>query len=204
MNPERFTEYIERAVGPVRAADWRKDRMREELAAHLAASWEQERSRDGDDTAAVERALRRIGENGELSRCLQDAVPRLERWLFTPVRSMSWIDAVDRMVSPRKHETPLHHAVRVTAGLTAAIALAELIVVPLAIAINARPRTDWATTLLWAIASLVVTGAGGIAFMLLGSAMARAIEDGGAGRAASSDIAPSRVCWRSAWVSASR
>jgi hypothetical protein len=182
MNPNPFTDYIERAVSPVRASGWRKDRMREELAAHLAASWEQERGRGGDDTPAAERALRRMGETGELSRCLQDSVPRLERWLFTPIRSMSWLDALDRLLSLRKGETPLHHAVRITTGFTAAIALAELIVVPLAIAINARTRTDWATTLLWAIASLVVTGVGGIVFTLMGSAMVRAIEDRGAGR----------------------
>ena len=53
---------------------------------------------------------------------------------------------------------------------------------PVATAIHARPRTDWATTLLWAIASLVVTAAGGLSFTLIGAAMIRAIRDPGGGR----------------------
>jgi hypothetical protein len=151
--------------------------MREELAAHLAASWEEERARGGDETAAAERAIRRMGEAGELSRGLQDSVRRLERWLFTPLPSLSWLDALDLVMSRREDETPMRHAVRVTVGMTAAIAAAELIVVPVATAIQARPRNDWSTTLLWAIASLVVTGAGGVVFTLIGAAMIRALRD---------------------------
>lgn len=182
MSHHPFSDYIEQVVGPIRARDARKDRMREELAAHLVASWQEERGRSGDGTEAAERAIRRLGEIGELSRGLQESVPRLERRLCTPVPPLSWLDTLDRRLSPRTGETPLRHAVRVTVGITAVIAAAELIVVPVATAIGARPRTDWATTLLWAIASLVVTSAGGLLFTLLGAAMIRAIQDPRGGR----------------------
>jgi len=182
MNPHPFSDYIEQVVGPIRAYDTRKDRIREELAAHLVASTEGERSRSGDEGEAVERAIRRMGEIGELSRSLQESVPRLERWLCTPLPALSWVDTVDRVMSPRPGEMPLRHAVRITVGLTAAIAAMMLIVVPVATTIQARPRTDWATTLHWAIATLMVAAVGSLLFTLLGAAMIRAIQEPRAGR----------------------
>lgn len=182
MSHHPFSDYIEQVVGPIRAYDARKDRIREELAAHLVASTEGERSRSGDEREAVELATRRMGEIGELSRSLQESVPRFERWLCTPLPPLSWLDALDRVMSPRPEETPLRHAVRITVGLTAAIAVTELIVVPVATAIQARPRTDWATTLLWASASLMVTAVGSLLFTLLGAAMIRANQEPRAGR----------------------
>jgi hypothetical protein len=177
MNPTPFTDYIEQVVGPIQAADARKDRMREELAAHLVASWEEERDRGRDVHDAAERAIRRMGDAGELSRGLADSVPRLERWLFMPLRSPVWLDALDRVMSRRKDETSMRHAIRVTTGMTAAIGAAELVVVPVSAALHARPHSDWPTILLWAIASLAVTGAGGIIFTLLGDATIRALQD---------------------------
>jgi hypothetical protein len=193
MNHRRFSDYIEQVVGPIRACDARKDRMREELAAHLAASWQEERDRSGDECDASERAIRRMGEIGELSRSLQESAPRLERWLCTPVPPLSWVDVVDGRMSPRTGETPLRHAVRVTVGLTAAIAATQLIVVPVATAIHARPRTDWATTLLWAGASLVVTAAGAFLLTLIGSAMIRDLRGGRRLRIASYSVLSSAL-----------
>jgi hypothetical protein len=183
MNSNPFTDYIERTVSPVRASGWRKDRMREELAAHLAASWELERARGGDEIAAAERALRRMGEIGELKQSLQDSVPWLERCLFAPISSLAWVDRLDRALSPREGETPPRYAVRMSAWFTAGIAGAELIVVPTAMAINGRPPSDGSTTVLWAIAALVVSAIGSIVFTLLGAAMVRAIEHRRVGRA---------------------
>jgi hypothetical protein len=60
--------------------------------------------------------------------------------------------------------------------MTASIAVAEMILVPVLTAIHARPRSDWPTTLLWAVASLVVTAAGGLVFPLLGEATIRALQ----------------------------
>ena len=59
--------------------------MREELSAHLAGRFEEERGRLGDDVAAAERAIERLGEVSELTRSLQDSVPWLERVLCTPL-----------------------------------------------------------------------------------------------------------------------
>ena len=56
------------------------------------------------------------------------------------------------------------------------------IVVPVATTIQARPRTDWATTLHWAIATLMVAAVGSLLFTLLGAAMIRAIQEPRAGR----------------------
>src|SRR5262249_2826033 len=95
MNQHPFSDYIERVVGPIRACNARKNRVREELAAHLAASWQEERGRGREESEAAELAIRRMGEIGELSRCLQNSVPRLERWLCTPVPPLSWLDALD-------------------------------------------------------------------------------------------------------------
>jgi hypothetical protein len=92
MSTELFRNHIERAVGPVRAVESRKDRMGEELSAHLAASFEDERARLGDDRAAAERAIQRLGEVSELTRSLQDAVPWLERVLYTPLPSLRCFD----------------------------------------------------------------------------------------------------------------
>jgi hypothetical protein len=49
-------------------------------------------------------------------------------------------------------------------------------------AFDARPRSDWPTTLVWAFASLVVTGAGGIVFTLIGDATIRAVQTPVGGR----------------------
>jgi hypothetical protein len=178
MNQDVFVDCIERAVGPVRASGPRKDRMREELAAHLAASWAEERARLGDDRAAAERAIRRLGEIEEIRRSLEDSVPRLERWLFTPLSSLSFLDALDRASFRRDDETPLHHAVRVTIGLTAAGACAMLLGFLVAIATEPTPRVNWPTRLFWSVASLVVMAAGGIIFPLLCEAMIGTLQKG--------------------------
>ncbi len=70
---------VERAVRPVRATLARKRRMREELLAHLAAVFEEETARLGDQRAALDRARERFGDPAELSRQLQDAVPWWDR-----------------------------------------------------------------------------------------------------------------------------
>jgi hypothetical protein len=78
---------VERAVRPVRSSGRRKDRMREELLAHLTASYEEEFARLGDENAARAEAIRRFGEPAALTAELQASVPlkgwveyQLERW----------------------------------------------------------------------------------------------------------------------------
>jgi hypothetical protein len=79
---------VERVVRPVRADARRKDRMREELLAHLTALYEEELARLGDEAAAREKAVQRFGDPATLTAELQDSVPargraayELERWV---------------------------------------------------------------------------------------------------------------------------
>ena len=70
---------VERAVRPVRATMARKRRMREELLAHLAAIFEEESAKLGNERAALEQAKQRFGDPSELTGQLQQAVPRWDR-----------------------------------------------------------------------------------------------------------------------------
>jgi hypothetical protein len=71
---------VERAVQPVRATIARKRTMREELLGHLASIFEEESQRLGDEQAAVAQAQRRFGDPVELTKQLQQAVPRWNWW----------------------------------------------------------------------------------------------------------------------------
>jgi hypothetical protein len=172
----RFEDHIERVVGSVRAGESRKDRMREELYAHLEASFEEERRRLGDERSAAEQAIQRLGEVDELTRSLQDSVPRLERILYTPLPSLRFFDAVDRAWLRRDNETHLHHAARITVWMAAAITCAELLLLPVVVATRRTPA-DWPLILVWAVASIVVIAAGTFVSPLLCEGMIRALQE---------------------------
>lgn len=79
---------VERAVRPVRASARRKDRMREELLAHLSSIYEEELKRCREEGLARKAAFERLGNLRELTCALQEAVSlpervdwRIERWL---------------------------------------------------------------------------------------------------------------------------
>jgi hypothetical protein len=74
--------HVEQIVRPVRAFAPRKLRMRWELLTHLQAAMEEERGRDAEETAALQRAKARLGEPAEVTRGLQESVPRGERMLM--------------------------------------------------------------------------------------------------------------------------
>lgn len=73
---------VERVVRPIRASHPRKDRMREELLAHLTRLFDEEMARTGDIQAATSEAIRRFGDATLLARELQASVPWLESWAF--------------------------------------------------------------------------------------------------------------------------
>ena len=102
-------------------------------------------------------------------------MPRLERWLFTPLPCTSWLESLDRVLRERDDETPIRHAVRVTLGIIAAIAGAEAILLPVLAALKGRPQSNWTTTSIWAVGSLAVVAAGGIVFPLICDAMIRTL-----------------------------
>jgi hypothetical protein len=82
--------HVERAVRPVQACREHKDRMREELLAHLTELFEEERARLGDPAAALEEAIRRFGAAAELTPQLQGTVCRTERLEFLAERWLTW------------------------------------------------------------------------------------------------------------------
>ena len=76
---QELKRVVEEGVRPVRATMARKCRMREELLAHLAAIFEEEAGKLGDEQAALDQAKRRFGDPQELTEQLQQAVPRGDR-----------------------------------------------------------------------------------------------------------------------------
>lgn len=73
---------VERVVRPIYACERRKDRMREELYAHLLGIYEDELARGGNDANVIAPALARFGEPAELTCTLQESVPGWERILY--------------------------------------------------------------------------------------------------------------------------
>jgi hypothetical protein len=73
-----FMIHVERIVRPIRAMDGHKDRMRQELLAHLEASFEQERTKLNDDALAARRAIAGLGDPDQLRIEMQDSVSQLE------------------------------------------------------------------------------------------------------------------------------
>jgi hypothetical protein len=93
---------VERAVRPVRAGARRKDRMREELLAHLTGIYDQEHARLGDEGAARDEAIRRFGEPAALTRGLQESLTRKDR--------LTWF--VERCIGWRAQESAAWHTLR--------------------------------------------------------------------------------------------
>lgn len=77
--------YVERIVRPIRGANYRKDRMREELLSHLVDSLNQEGQGVDADEAVVERHLARLGPPEDLRREMQATIPKIERLLCFPL-----------------------------------------------------------------------------------------------------------------------
>jgi hypothetical protein len=98
---------VERAVRPVRAGARRKDRMREELLAHLTSIYEEELARLGDERAAREEAIRRFGESAALTRGLQESLTRRDRLTYFVERWNGW----------RAQESAARHAFRLAVTL---------------------------------------------------------------------------------------
>jgi hypothetical protein len=98
---------VERVVRPVPAGARRKDRMREELLAHLTSIYEEERARRGDERAAREEAVRRFGESAALTHRLQESLNWGDRLSYLAERWLGW----------RAKESAARHAWRVAASI---------------------------------------------------------------------------------------
>jgi hypothetical protein len=83
MNPSTLTQLkilVERAVRPVQASTSRKQKMREELLAHVTAVFEEEAARLGEERLALERTEQRFGNPADLTGQLQQSLPASDRW----------------------------------------------------------------------------------------------------------------------------
>jgi len=94
--------HVERAVRPVRAEESTRCKMREELYAHIVSIYDEELRRTGDEDVALDEACRRFGEPDSLTTELQGSVPWIE----------CVVARIDALARRRKHETLLHHALR--------------------------------------------------------------------------------------------
>jgi hypothetical protein len=164
--------HVERAVRPVRAAEARKLRMRQELLAHLEAACEEEHARLGDREAAQAEAVRRFGDPAAVTAELQASVPLLERVLYTPVPVSALSRVLAPLVARRPAESAARFAIRVSL-LWAAFGL-------LATSLSALPRLT-SVTLDPAEATvsahcLGAVGAAAFVFMLLICAMGREVS----------------------------
>jgi hypothetical protein len=85
-----FMVHVERIVRPIVARDGRKDRMREELLAHLLAHFEQDETRTVDEDAARRKAIASLGDPVLLRNELQDSVSGMDRFKARIERLFNW------------------------------------------------------------------------------------------------------------------
>jgi hypothetical protein len=98
MNDSTLTRLkiiVERAVRPVWASTARKQKMREELLAHVVGVFEEEVAQLGDDRTALERTALRFGNPAEVTSRLQESVPAGDRiarfWGGRPGEAALWV-----------------------------------------------------------------------------------------------------------------
>lgn len=120
---------VERIIRPIRAGWRRKLAMREELLSHIIASYDEVRVGDVSDVAAVDIAIRRLGDPIAVRREYQSSVPFFERVSLRKVGGARGRVSGWGTRGPR--ETQLHHLVRVASmhGVLSAIAGAAWVAV---------------------------------------------------------------------------
>ena len=119
---KRLHAEVERVVAPLHANPWRKNRIREELLAHLTALYEDEVTRSAEPSQALASALARFGEPAELTRNLQASVPLAERVLWYRFPGNAWKDR-------RPAETAIAHIFRTARYAAACIAISNLVLI---------------------------------------------------------------------------
>ncbi len=122
---------VERIVRPIRASGRRKDRMREELLAHLTATYQEEFKRDGDEPAALARALERFGNPDDLRRELQASVPIPKQILFADFLSQARYVAFLRRLGKHQRESALRFATRVTLAVAVVWGIPDALLITL-------------------------------------------------------------------------
>jgi len=123
---KEFMVQVERAVRPVRAAGGRKDRMREELLAHLTAIYDEELARGGDASAALQQTLQRFGDPAALTGDLQASLSYEDRAGYFFERWWGW----------RAPESAARYTFRLATRVFALVAVAAVVVSSVVVAIE--------------------------------------------------------------------
>jgi hypothetical protein len=124
---------VERAVRPIRASAGRKDRMREELLAHLTGLYDEELTRLGNGDAARAHALARFGNPADLTAELEASVAPRERIAIVLERWLGW----------RAPETAFRYNLRLVASLLLFSIIAALLVIVVDMALGHSADRIW-------------------------------------------------------------
>jgi len=175
----RMRRRVEEAVGPIRASQTRKDRMREELYAHLHDSAEYEVEETFERVPREEAALNaidRLGDSAELRARLEDAVPPVERIMFVNLPGLasveSWLLA---RFGRREGESMARWAARLAAGYLIVLLFIALVVNPL-IHYFLKPNRDFLRVTVLGLLIAVLAGVNIFVGVLLHSGMHKALE----------------------------
>ena len=146
---------VERTVRQVRATTARKLKMREELLAHLAEIFEEEKSKHPHAVEATRAAASRFGNPSELACELQATVPRFERYEATLNHWFGW----------RAPETPTQYLLRTTAQIACLMMIVTLTAAAVYVA-----KLGWSKSALIGMRPILVTQfIIPVAFLLLGA-----------------------------------
>ena len=121
---EQLRIHVERIVRPVRAAAGRKNKMRNELLAHLVQKAEALIADGADESVACAEAIQQLGDPATLWADLQRTVPALERLACLPLPASPFLD---RYFEKDEGETPLHFALVRTSHMALVIGAILLI-----------------------------------------------------------------------------
>ncbi|MCX5771447.1 MAG: permease prefix domain 1-containing protein [Candidatus Hydrogenedentes bacterium] len=115
---DQLRVHVERIVRPIRATAGRKNKMREELLAHLMQKAEALMAKGADEATACAQAIEQLGGPAALRADLQATVPALERLACLPLPASPFLD---RYFEKDEGETPLHFALVRTSHMALAI-----------------------------------------------------------------------------------
>lgn len=120
---EQLRIHVERIVRPIRAAAGRKNKMRNELLAHLVQKAEALVAAGADESAACAEAIEQLGDPAALRADLQATVPALERLAYARLPACGFFDAYFEKTDG---ETAFHFALVRTAFTALAVAVVLL------------------------------------------------------------------------------
>lgn len=169
---QRLVQHVTTIVNPVRAFEWRKDRMREELLNHLTDAEHAASGAGADPESSVAQVIANLGDTANLTHQLQQSVPAWERLLATPVL-IPGERSLNRIFDRRMNEPRLRYAARTAAGTFLLTTVLLLILTPLVLLCNrSAPFARIAEMFLGVV---LLTQCLNAAFTVLGAEVAQAV-----------------------------